>query len=91
MQKIYTAGGEAFDADACGVSWLGQLYISVAGQDFAGLLPVFSDPAQTRELTWADGGQSVTYAGYTELQSLQKDKRGHRIQLCLARPQKEDI
>ena len=91
MQTIYTASGKRYDADMCGVSWLGQLYIAIAGKGFAELLAVFGDPAETAALVCEDDGRQTRYTGYTELLGLQKDGRGGLIRLCLGRPQKEEV
>ena len=66
MQKITTATGKTFSINWCGPSTIDMaLRFAVSGSDIGTVFQVFTDPAETAELTHTFDERETTFHGFT--------------------------
>lgn len=82
--KVYTATGKEFDSNWCGVAFTGDLFVAIANSDFSTLLNVFSDPEETKTITFRDGNYEDVHEGFTKFMGFQYDQRTDLITVNLA-------
>lgn len=83
MMKIKTKTGKEFNAKWAGVSTIdNNLRFAVTGVDMLSAVVVFSDPEETKEITFElDETKTEVYENYTELKGL--DFRGEETTVTL--------
>lgn len=85
--KITTATGKEFSYSFHGLAFTGDLWFGLENVDFISVAQIFSNPNETRKLTFYTDENEVNkvYEGYTSLKSLNYDYSNNNINIGLGR------